>query len=368
MLSSQRLILTEDFLGLGDRTRGNQNVAQDTQYFQRPPCVERWLRSKVPSTRRHFLGYMARFQIQTGLSPVQFLEWCKTVESVEVQDLIDRTSLDFKPDIQFCYRVALRSFLRSNGYNSLPKADLQYVPQAWHRGYKRQEIHALLGHLRKKRHRLFVLMAAESGLRSHVIMELAYRHVMEDLGNGTRPVAIKLEPRFHTGKKAAGYSFLGECSIALRRDCLSRGLIEKRPDARLIPRSYYGVWAAIHRASRKAELDPRIQTCHGFRKYFENALDDASIDHEKKMIIEGHFVGTRAKHYTDRDVEELRDIYRRAYPFMRLSVDEPIQLMTNNENYSRRFAALEARLDRQRILEAKVFNSGRGGRQTETVP
>ena len=86
------------------------------------------------------------------------------------------------------------------------------------------------------------------------------------------------------------------------------------------------------------------------------------------MIIEGHFVGTRAKHYTDRDVEELRDIYRRAYPFMRLSVDEPIQLMTNNENYSRRFAALEARLDRQRILEAKVFNSGRGGRQTETVP
>jgi len=95
----------------------------------------------------------------------------------------------------------------------------------------------------------------------------------------------------NTGKKAAGYTFLGECSIALLRDCLSRGLIEKRPDARLIPRSYYGVWAAIHRASRKAELDPRIQTCHGFRKYFENALDDASIDHEKKMIIEGHLAG-----------------------------------------------------------------------------
>src|SRR6266566_9284116 len=106
-----------------------------------------------------------------------------------------RTSMEFKPAIQFCYRVALRSFLHHNGYNSLPKTDLQYVSQAWHRGYKREEIQRLLFQIRKRHHRLFVLMAAESGLRSHVIMELAYRHVMEDLENGTRPVAIKLEPR-----------------------------------------------------------------------------------------------------------------------------------------------------------------------------
>jgi len=53
-------------------------------------------------------------------------------------------------------------------------------------------------------------------------------------------------------------------------------------------------------------------------------------------------------------VEELREIYRRAYPFIRLSVDEPIQLREENETYNRKFADLEARLDRQRILEAKV--------------
>ena len=27
-------------------------------------------------------------------------------------------------------------------------------------------------------------------------------------------------------------------------------------------------------------------------KYFENALDHESIDHERKMVIEGHFAGT----------------------------------------------------------------------------
>jgi hypothetical protein len=90
------------------------------------------------------------------------------------------------------------------------------------------------------------------------------------------------------------------------------------------------------------------------RKYFENALDEASIDHEKKILIEGHFAGTRAKHYTDRDIEELRDIYRKAYPFIRLTIDGPVQPGTKNETYSRRFADLEARLDRQRVLEAKL--------------
>jgi len=240
--------------------------------------------------------------------------------------------MEFKPAIQFCYRVALRSFLRHNGYNSLPKTDLQYVSQSWHRGYKRGEIQTLLAQLRKKHHRLFVLMAAESGLRSHVLMELRYRHVMEDLENGTAPVAVRLDPRFYVGKKAAGYTFLGSGSVRLFRECIEQGLVEARADARLIPRSYYGVWAAIHRASRKVGLDPSVQTCHGFRKYFENSLDDANIDHEKKMIIEGHLAGTRAKHYTDRDVEQLRDVYRRAYPFIRLSIDSPVQPRRENEN------------------------------------
>ncbi len=297
---------------------------------------------------------MSRFQILTGQSPEQFLAWTKTVESVEVQDLIDRTSLQFKPAIQFCYRVALRSFLRHNGYNSLPKTDLQYVSRQWHRGYRREEVQKLLGRLRQSVHRLFVVTAAESGLRAHVLMELRYRHVMEDFENGTTPVAVRMEPRFYVGKKAAGYTFLGEESIRLIRECLNAGVVEDKADSRLIPRSYWSVWAAINRASRRIGLDPKIQPCHGFRKHFENALDEANIDHEKKMIIEGHFAGTRAKHYTDRDVEELRDIYRRAYPFIRLNLSEPFESRADNQNSTRRFAEVEARLDRQRILEIKL--------------
>jgi hypothetical protein len=62
------------------------------------------------------------------------------------------------------------------------------------------------------------------------------------------------------------------------------------------------------------------------------------------MIIEGHFAGTRAKLFTDRDMEELREVYRRGYPFIRLAVDGQIQSRTENATYSKRFADLEAEL------------------------
>ncbi len=198
------------------------------------------------------------------------------------------------------------------------------------------------------------MIAAESGLRSHVLMGLRYRHVMEDLESGTVPVAVRLEPRFYAGKKAAGYAFIGQGSARLLKEALNERLVAEEPGARLIPKSYYSIRTALYQAKTMIGLDPQIQPCHGFRKYFENCLDDANIDHEKKMIIEGHFAGTRAKHYTGRDIEQLRDIYRRAYPFIRLSLEEPVQLGQENETYNRRFASLEARLDRQRVLEARL--------------
>jgi len=71
-------------------------------------------------------------------------------------------------------------------------------------------------------------MAAESGLRSHLIMELRYRHVIEDLENGTVPVAVRLDPRFHVGKKAAGYTFRGAGSARLIRESVSRNAPSKK--------------------------------------------------------------------------------------------------------------------------------------------
>ncbi len=274
-------------------------------------------------TRGKFLGYMGRFQSLTEPSPERFLKWAWTVQPVEVQDLIDKTASGFKPAIQVCYRSALRSFLRHNGYSTLPKADLRYVSPVWHRGYRRHEIRKLLGYLRGDAHKLFCYIAFESGLRAHTILQLRYRHIMDDMERSIVPVAVRLEPRFYTGHKAAGYTFLGEGSIRLVRDCFNSRLTHPEPDALLVPRNYQTIYWALYRARRRAGLDRSIQPCHGFRKYFENALDQAGVDHERKMMIEGHLSGTRARYYTDRDMDQLRETYRKAYPCIDLDGYDP---------------------------------------------
>ncbi len=40
-------------------------------------------------------------------------------------------------------------------------------------------------------------------------------------------------------------------------------------------------------------------------------------------MIEGHYPDTRAKHYSNRDFEYLRQFYERAYPFINLEITDP---------------------------------------------
>ena len=69
------------------------------------------------------------------------------------------------------------------------------------------------------------------------------------------------------------------------------------------------------RASEKGGVnDSSIMPNHSIRKYFEDCLDQAGIDHEKKIVLEGHFEGTRAKHYTGREWEDLRPYTGRPTP------------------------------------------------------
>jgi hypothetical protein len=185
-------------------------------------------------------------------------------------------------------------------------------------------------------------------------MQLNYGHIKEDLEAGITPVAVRLEPRFYVGKKAAGYTFLGDGSIRLIRECLNKHLIEGSFESKLIPRSYYSVRTAIHRANRILGLDPKIQTCHGLRKYYENALDDANVDHEKKMVLEGHFAGTRARHYTDRNIEQLREVYKRSYPFIEVGPATHTPDKVGQTEWHSRLASVETQMARQVVLEAKL--------------
>ena len=285
--------------------------------------VQRWLRDKAESTRTNYLANLITFTRRSGMSPDQFLAWAKTVDPVEIQDLIEKTAEGLHDSTRFNFKIDMRSFLRHNGYNSLPRSKLSYTLKDWHRGYKKDEVRKLLSYLDNLPHKLYVMIAVETGLRANTILDLRYGHIQEDYENNLVPCAIRLPPSFYGKKKSAGYTFLGERSVALLRDCIKRGLVKQKPESPLVPLGYYGAYDALGRARAKASLDSKIQTNHGLRKYFEDALDKAGVDHEKKMMMEGHFAGTRAKHYTDREWDELRSLYREAYPYIDVDAVNP---------------------------------------------
>jgi integrase len=285
--------------------------------------VQRWLRDKAEKTQINYLANMITFTQRSGMSPDGFLAWAKTVDPVEVQDQIEKMSEGLYDSVKFNFKIDMRSFLSHNGYNTLPKAKLSYTLKEWHRGYKKEEVRKLLSFLDNLPHKLYVLIAVETGLRANTILALQYRHIAEDFEANIVPCAIRLEPKFYGRKKSAGYTFLGERSLAVLRDAIKAGIVKTKPDSPLVPLGYYGIYDALGRARQKAGLDTKIQPNHGLRKYFEDALDAGRIDKDKKAMIEGHFAGTRAKHYTDREWKDLRALYLEAYPYIDVESNDP---------------------------------------------
>ncbi len=251
------------------------------------PSVKRWLKGKAPGVGYAYSRYMILFNRATGKNPTEFLAWAKTVDPVDVQDLIDQAAETLPSDsIKFNFKIDMRSFLRANGYNNLPKSGLSYTLKDWHRGYRKEEIRKLLGFLDDRLHKLYVYLSVESGLRARTILSITYGHVQEDLEKGIVPVAIRLGPEFYGKKKSAGFTFLGQRSVSLLKDCIKDGLIKPDPKARLIGRSYTNLYKVLQRARAKAALDPKIQMNHGLRKYFESALDHSNIDIDQKRLLE----------------------------------------------------------------------------------
>jgi len=285
--------------------------------------VQRWLRDKAEKTQINYLANMITFTQRSGMNPDGFLAWAKTVDPVEVQDQIEKMSEGLHDSVKFNFKIDMRSFLTHNGYTSLPKAKLSYTLKEWHRGYKKDEVRKLLGFLDNVPHKLYVLIAVETGLRANTILALRYEHIKEDFENGVVPCAIRLPPSFYGKKKSAGYTFLGEKSVSMLREAIKAGIVKTKPDSPLVPLGYYAIYDALGRARQKAGLDPKIQPNHGLRKYFEDALDGGRIDKDKKAVIEGHFAGTRARHYTTRELETLRHVYLEAYPFINVDSQEP---------------------------------------------
>src|SRR5207245_888918 len=98
----------------------------------------------------------------------------------------------------------------------------------------REEVRKLIGFLDNNHHKLFAYIAVESGLRAQMILDIRYRHIREDYEKVPTviPTAIRFEPEYYNRTKSAGFTFLGERSVALLKEYL--GGKTPKPDDRLI--------------------------------------------------------------------------------------------------------------------------------------
>lgn len=328
--------------------------AFDIEGLQKYPTVKRWLKQKEPQSVYKYSRDMIHFTRTTGMDPDQFLSWAKTKEGVDVQDLIDKAA-ESRPFLstRFNLRVEMRSFLRTNGFNNLPKAKITYTLKEWHRGYRKEEIKNVLGFLDDRLQKLYVYMAVESGLRANTILAIKWKHISEDLDAGIVPSAIRLGPEFYGKKKSAGFTFLGKRSVELIKDLVKDGVIKTRPESLIIDRSYTVIFKILQKARDKAKVDKRIQINHGFRKYFENCL--VGVDPDQKDLLEGHFATISSKHYTGREWDDLRPVYSKAYPNIDLQTGDP-ELVQKLESWQEEKRRLVERFETERTEWRKELN------------
>ncbi len=333
------------------------HTSADREALKTYPTVQRWLRPFKSGTHWQYLGTMLYFLDFAGpeigvKDPDSFLVWAKETEGVEVQDFLEKFG-ETKTRGQKLQAVSeIRSFLKRNGKMDLPVPGMtKMAPARHHRSYKPEEIRLLMGYLDQKIQKLYVLLAKDSGLRPVHILQVRYRHLREDLEAGKEFVHINLDPPFYEGRKIAGRTFIGPETVKFLKECISEGLVKTDPESTVLGTTYKGVTTSLQLAKRKAKLDPVLQPSMGFRKFFENALDRANLDFDKKRLIEGHSTGVRNRHYTDRDVDELRDLYRQAYRFLDLS--GKVEYDTNLEQVRRQLAEAQ-----KKFLEQEDYIKG----------
>src|SRR5438309_3596751 len=304
------------------------------------PSVKRWLQGRPDSTVYNNYGRNLLFFIERhNLAPEQLLPQqvideegikLQSLRPLAIMDLLDQTGREATSAKASRINLAIRSYCKENGRNDLPRSKLRHIKERWYRGYTKEEAQKLLGYITKPLFKLYAYINLDSGLRLSHVLAIKYKHIKQDLEAGLDTEAIRFEPKYYFARgKKAGFTFIGKHSIELLRQCIKDGLISTDPETNLFQSRKHSTFKRtsitefIDLAKEKAHLDPDLQPTHGFRKYFENRLDDAEIPDKAKGTIEGRYPNTRAKDYSNREVEYLRAFYEKAYPFINLETSDP---------------------------------------------
>ena len=286
-------------------------------YLSDRPKISEWLSTKKPETIRLYITQIKRFEQTTQTTLETLLDQLDNhqIKPTTIRTQIIQATRTLSNANQVVTDAAIRSFFKYWA-TALPTTSIKYEETQTYKPYTKTELQKLLGFTDKLLEKLYITIGAETGLRANTILQLTYGHVQEDLNKATNSVAVRLEPRFHKGRKKSGYPFIGKRAIELLKQAIEEARVKTDPSARLFPYTDDSIRKIIKVAKRKAHLDPTIHPIHGLRSYFEAQLIAAGTHPSYIKMLHGRFDDTDAKHYTPRDIETLRPEYEHAYPHL----------------------------------------------------
>jgi len=308
----------------------------------------------------------------------QFVDkWTELMEKFYYRQLMDYAPLSRRsiitPVISFfkCHKIPVDVDIRDRMYVKYSNKDIT-----------KEEIRKILKHS-SVRERTFYFFMIEAGLRPNTIVQLKYRHVREDYEANKTPMKIEIPVELLKDRVGDRFSFLGADGVnslreylGLRKDLNDDDLIfqplKPMKHEYIVPETFSSIFSRTVLKLGIAELrggKPKKVRLYSLRKYFRNNIRVGDTAYREFWM--GHTFGTD-EHYISRDVEEHREMYRKAYPTLRI-YDKPNpkledlerkyeelkreneQLRANNKDLKKLREEIEELKELNKLLEERDF-------------
>lgn len=245
-------------------------------------------------------------------------------------------SQDYAPGSIRLFTANIKSWLEVNEIEigKLPKP--QYYVKYQDRSPKPEELQKLIDVL-DLRGKVVVSMLALSGLRIGTLLKLKYRHVKEDLENGTVPICVQIDSENTKGKYADYWTYIGKEAAeylrtyiearrngTLRKTMPPEEITDESPLIidikynKLKPVTSRAIHDYLNRAMKRAGILPKDNEkrmyelrVHSLRKYFKTQLTANGVQSDYIEFMMGHKIST----YQDiksLGIDKLRLIYSKS--------------------------------------------------------
>lgn len=335
--------------------------------LERYKTVKRWMtsvmtRTRSEGTRSQYIRRLNKFCDWTGKDPDELIrerEKDLKSRSEKVRRRHEELLMQFFAELEakgaarwtaLSTFTAVRSFYKAN-YVPLEVR----TPEAWEKRADRvptlEELKRMVDACESPLQRAVILVSAQSGQRAGLISALRFGMVKEGLEKKEVPLRVhvpaELENRSgqNVNKMRRTYDFLGgrdsiDALKAYLRGRSSAGdeisdnsflfVSEKRHRGSFVALDGMAINMLVKRAAIKAGLIPKPEEAkqgraespihhHCMRKFYQTAMEAAGIAKPWYEYMMGHKLGKLDRAYSKPTVEQLKEAYRRAEPYLSVS-------------------------------------------------